>query len=75
MRSTVGTVTMMDGEREQWRVCSVVGVFKADWGCGGWIVEVYKRLAKRISRGHCHFVTLRLEHLDNNCRGAWECVA
>jgi hypothetical protein len=38
----VGTVEMVNGEWEYWRVCGVVGVSKADWGCGRWIVEVYK---------------------------------
>ena len=40
--STVGTVKMVNGEWKYWRVCGVVGVSKADWGCGRWIVEVYK---------------------------------
>ena len=38
----VRTVKMVDWEWEYWRVGSVVRVFKADWGCGRWIVEVYK---------------------------------
>ena len=65
---------MMNWEREQWRVCGIVGVFKMDWGCGRRIVEVYKRLAERISQGHHYFVTLHLGRLANNCRGARECV-
>ena len=41
--SAVRTVKMMSWEREYWGVCGVVGVSKANWGCGRWIVEVYKR--------------------------------
>ena len=40
--SAMGTVKVMHGEWKQLRVCGVVGVFRADWGFGGWIVEVYK---------------------------------
>ena len=40
--STVGTVKMVNREWKYWRVCGVVGVSKVDWGCGRWIVEVYK---------------------------------
>ena len=49
--SAVRTVKMMSGEWEYWGVCSVVRVFKADWGCGRWIVEVYKRFPSRIHWG------------------------
>jgi hypothetical protein len=71
----VRTVKMVSWKWEYRRVCSIVGVSKADWGCGGWIVEVYKWFAKCISWGHRYLATLHLERLDNNCRGAWECVA
>ena len=40
--SAVGTVKMMSGEWKQLRVCGVMGVSKADWGFGRWVVEVYK---------------------------------
>ena len=40
--STVGTIKMVNWEWKYWGVCGVVGVSKADWGCGRWIVEVYK---------------------------------
>ena len=75
MRLTVGTKETVSWEQEYWRVCGVVGVSKADWGCGGWIVEVYKWFAEGVCWGHYRFVTFRLERLDNSCRGAQECVA
>ena len=40
--SAMGTVEVMSWEWKYRRVCCVVGVSKADWGCGRWIVEVYK---------------------------------
>jgi hypothetical protein len=40
--SAVGTMKVMSGEWKQLRVCGVVGVSKADWGFGRWVVEVYK---------------------------------
>ena len=42
MRTAMRTVTVMNREWEYCGVCSIVGVSKADWGCGRWIVEVYK---------------------------------
>ena len=65
--SAVGTVGMVDWEWKYWRVGSIVGGSKADWGCEGGIVEVYKWSTMCIRRGHCHFGLLRLEHLDNSC--------
>ena len=73
--STMGTVKMMNGEWKYWGVCGVMRVSKADWGCRGWIVEVYKRFAGSTSWGPHHLAIHRLEHLDNSCRGARECVA
>ena len=40
--STVKTIGMVDWEWKYWGVGGVVRGSKADWGCGGWIVEVYK---------------------------------
>ena len=40
--SAVRTVKVVSWEREYSGVCSVVRVSKVDWGCGRWIVEVYK---------------------------------
>ena len=75
LRSIMGTVKMMNGEREYWRVCSVVGVSKADWGCGRRIVEVYKRFAGSASWGPHYLAILCLEFLDNSRHGARACVA
>ena len=47
----MGTVEVMSGEWKQGRVCCVVGVSKADWGCGWWIVEVYKWFPEHVHRG------------------------
>ena len=49
--STVRTMEVMSWERKQWGVCGVVRVSKADWGCGRWVVEVYKRFPGRIHWG------------------------
>ena len=40
--STVRTIKVMDREWKYWGVCRVVRVSKANWGCGRWVVEVYK---------------------------------
>ena len=48
--SAVRTVKMVSWKWEYWGVCGVVRVSKADWGCGRWIVEVYKRFP-----GHVHW--------------------
>ena len=40
--STVGTVELVNWNREDGIVCCIMGVSKADWGGGRWIVEVYK---------------------------------
>ena len=66
----MGTVEMVSGRWKYRGVCSVVGVSKADWGCGRWIVEVYKRFAGSAGWGPHYLVILRLERLDNSCRGA-----
>ena len=49
--STMRTVKMVSREWEYRGICGVVGVFKADWGCGRWIVEVYKRFPGRVHWG------------------------
>ena len=41
-RSTVGAMRMVNWEREYRRLGCIVGVFKIDWGCGRWVVGVYK---------------------------------
>ena len=51
MRTAMRTVTVMNREWEYCGVCSIVGVSKADWGCGRWIVEVYKRFPRCIHWG------------------------
>ena len=71
----MGTIKVVNGEWEYWGVSSVVGVSKADWSCGGWFVEVYKRFAGSTSWGPHHLAILRLERLDNSCHGARGCVA
>ena len=50
-RSTVRTVRMVDWEWKYWRVGSIVGGSKADWGCGWWIVEVYIGLLGHVRWG------------------------
>ena len=49
--SAVRTTEMMEWKWEYWGVCCVVGVSKADWGCGRWIVEVYKWFPGHICWG------------------------
>ena len=49
--STMRTVTVVNKKWKYLGVCCVVGVSKADWGCGRWIVEVYKRSPRRIHLG------------------------
>ena len=49
--SAVRTVKMVNREREYRGVSGVVRVSKADWGCGRWIVEVYKRFPERVHWG------------------------
>ena len=73
--STVRTVEVMCREWKEVRVCCVVGVVNSDWGCGWRVVEVYKRFSRRVHWGPYRCVVLLLERLDNNRRGAWECLA
>ena len=73
--STMGTMEVVSWEREYWGVCCVVGSSKADWGCGRWIVEVYKRFPECVHWGLYRHLVFRLGRLDNSCLGAWECVA
>ena len=73
--STVRTMEMMCWEWEDEGICCVVGVVNADWGCGWWIVEVYKGFSRRAHWGLYRCVVFLLERLDNNCQGAWECLA
>ena len=40
--STVRTVEVVCWEWENGRICCIVGIVNADWGCGRWVVEVYK---------------------------------
>ena len=40
--SAVRTVEVMCWEWEDEGICCVVGIVNADWGCGWWMVEVYK---------------------------------
>ena len=73
--STVRTVEMVCWEWKEMRVCCVVGIVNADWGCGWWIVEIYKRFSRRVHWGPYLCAVFLSERLDNNRRGAWECLA
>ena len=46
--STVGTMVVVSREGEYRWVGGIVRVFETDWGCGRWIVEVYKRFPGRV---------------------------
>ena len=58
--SAVRAMEMMCWEWEEVRICCVVGVVNVDWGCGWWIVEVYKRFSGRV---HWGFFSLSLRSL------------
>ena len=73
--SAMGTVEMVSREWEYRRICCVVGSSNANWGCGRWIVEVYKCFSEHVHWGLYRCSAFRLERLDNSCLGAWECVA
>ena len=69
--SAVGTMKMMSGEWKQLRVCGVVGVFKADWGFGRWVVEVYKWFPGYSHEGNSYRRAVFCRwRLDNSCLGA-----
>ena len=49
--STVRTMKLVSWKREYRGFCGIVGVSKADWVCGRWVVEVYKRFPGRVHWG------------------------
>ena len=63
---------VMNWEWEYERVSCVVGVVRADWGCGRWLIEVYKCFSVRVHWGRYQCTVFRWERLDNICLGAWE---
>ena len=73
--SAVWTVKLVCWERKDGRICGVVGVVDVNWVCRWWIVEVYKGFPRPVHWGSYRCAVFLLDRLDNNCRGAWECVA